>query len=393
MVRRSLVTLVAAAVAASVPLGASVALAQSTMNGAPPPDEKALVAAPTVAGTEPVITKPATDGTTATLSAGGQLATGNSNLLAGTVNGSVDHRVGYNEVGASILGSYGQSTPVGGQWAVETVGNFQGKIRYDRYVSDPAAFFLIVTGRNDRFQGLNFRLNLDPGFKYLFVKTAQSSFWAEVGYDFQFDARRSDSLAITSPTGPASAAEPVPVAGCTPTDPNFAVSGNIAPCAQDMLAQTQIYHSARVFTGFRHAFNKDVTFGGGIEYLQSLGAVNSGVAGDVYDSRLNIDALFAAKVSGGLSVGLGIHAAYDRYPLPGKKDLDTATTFTLIYSFSDLPAPPPPPCPCPSPPIPPPPPPPPPTVAPPPPPPVAPTPPPTYPPPPAPPAPPPGANP
>ncbi|HEY8088331.1 MAG TPA: DUF481 domain-containing protein, partial [Polyangiaceae bacterium] len=96
-------------------------------------------------------------------------------------------------------------------------------------------------------------------------------------------------------------------------------------------------------TGFRHAFNKDVTLGAGIEYLQSLVAVNSGLTGTVYDSRLNIDALFAAKVSGGLSVGLGIHAAYDRYPLPGKKDLDTATTFTLIYSFSDLPTPPPPP--------------------------------------------------
>src|SRR5580704_17115089 len=107
MVRTSLIALVAAA--ASLPLGASVALAQSTMNGAPPPDEKALVAAPTAPGDAPTIAKPSTDGTTATLSAGGQLATGNSNLLAGTINGAFDRRRGANEFGASLLGNYGQS--------------------------------------------------------------------------------------------------------------------------------------------------------------------------------------------------------------------------------------------------------------------------------------------
>ena len=347
MVRTSLIALVLGA--ASLPLGASVAFAQSAMNGAPPPDEKAAVSAPAAPGAVPTNAKPSTDGTTATLSAGGQMATGNSNLLAGSLNGSIDHRRGFNEFGAFVLGSYGQSTPVGGQWPVETVGNAQLKLRYDRYVSDPAAFFLIATGRNDKFQGLDFRLNVDPGFKYLFLTEAANALWIEAGYDFQFDDRRADSLAISSPTGPASALEPVPVAGCTPTDPNFAVSGNIAPCAQSMLDKTQVYHSARLFTGFRHAFNKDVTLSGGIEYLQSLVAVNAGLSGNVYDSRLNFDALFAAKVSGGLSVGFGFHAAYDHYPLPGKHDLDTASTLTLIYSFSDLPAPPPPPPPPPPP--------------------------------------------
>ena len=342
-------SIVLAVAVASIPLGSGTALAQSTLNGTPPPDEKAMVAAPAAPGAEPAAAKPPTDGTTATLSAGGQWVTGNSNLLAMTANGALDMRRGMNEYGVGLLGNYGQATPPGGQWAVETAENIQGKLRYDRYVSDPAAFFLIVTGRQDRFQGLNFRLNLDPGFKYLFLKEASNALWAEAGYDFQYDARRSDSLGITAPTGAAGALEPVPASGCTPTDPNFGVSGNISPCAQSALPQTQIYNSARVFAGFRHAFNKDVTLNGGVEYLQSIVAVNAGAVGDVYDSRLNIDALFAAKVSGGLSLGLGIHAAYDRYPLPGKKDLDTASTLTLIYSFSDLPAPPPPPPPPPPP--------------------------------------------
>jgi hypothetical protein len=363
----------AIAVIASLPLGGGVALAQSTLAGAPPPDEKAVVAAPAAPGAVPDIPKPVTDGTTASLAAGGQWVTGNSNLLAMTVNGSVDSRRGANEFGAGILGNYGQSTPPGGQWAVETAANIQGKVRYDRFLTERAAVFMLVTARSDRFQGLNFRFNFDPGFKFLFVKQSADAVWAEAGYDFQYDDRRTDSLAVTAPTGPASAQEPVPVAGCTPADPNFGTSGNITPCAQAAVPQTQIYNSGRLFAGFRHAFNKDVTLGAGVEYLQSVVAVNAGQAGDVYDSRLNIDALFASKISGGLSLGLGIHAAYDRFPLPGKKDLDTASTLTLIYSFSDLPEPPKPPCPCPAcpPPYPPPPPPPPPAadVAPPPPPP------------------------
>ncbi|HEY6459845.1 MAG TPA: DUF481 domain-containing protein, partial [Polyangiaceae bacterium] len=160
----------------AVPFFATEARAQAP-TGAPPADEKALVTAPTAPGEMPADTKPPTDGTTATLSAGGQLATGNSNLLAGTINGAVDARRGLNEYGFSVLGSYGQSKPVGGAWAVETVGNFQGKLRYDRYVSDRAGFFLILTGRNDRFQGLDFRLNVDPGFKFLLLKEAANAFW------------------------------------------------------------------------------------------------------------------------------------------------------------------------------------------------------------------------
>ena len=57
------------------------------------------------------------------------------------------------------------------------------------------SLFLITTGRNDRFQGLEFRLNVDPGAKYLFVNTDPTTFWGEVGYDFQYDIRNSDALA------------------------------------------------------------------------------------------------------------------------------------------------------------------------------------------------------
>lgn len=61
--------------------------------------------------------------------------------------------------------------------------------------------------------------------------------------------------------------------------------------------------------------------------------------------------MFAAKVGGGLSVGLGFSARYDADPLPGKEKLDTATTLNLIYALSTIKEPEPPKtCPCPEPP-------------------------------------------
>jgi hypothetical protein len=344
---------------ASIPLVAGVALAQSTApdfspKEGPPPDAAALVATPTAPGAVPAIARPV-DGTTATLSAGGQLATGNSRLLAGTINGSIDSRHGANGYGASILGNYGQGAAPGST-DVETAENLQGRIRYDRYVIDQASVFLIATGRHDKFQGLDFRLNLDPGFKYLFLKEASNALWAELGYDFQFDDRNAGALGEVGSDGKTPVfTDPT----CVPT-----AAGSNAPCTQVQLPKTQIDHSTRLFFGYRHAFNDAVTLAVGAEYLQSVVAVEG-----IYDSRLNFDALFAAKVSGGLSVGLGFSARYDRFPLPGKELLDTASTLTIIYSYSDLPKPPPPPCPCPALPPPPPPPPPGPAVVPPPPPP------------------------
>jgi hypothetical protein len=319
---RSLAT-VALALTASLAVPRGVALAQgnapdTTPKGAPPADATALVTQSKAPGEVPDESKPV-DGTTATLSAGGQLATGNSRLLAGTINGVVDSRRGANGYGASILGNYGQGAPPG-QNVVETAENLQGRLRYDRYVIERASVFLILTGRHDKFQGLDFRLNVDPGFKYLFLKAASNTLWGEIGYDFQYDDRNPNALGEVDASG----------------NPVLDANGN-----QILLPQQATDHSSRLFVGYRHAFNKEVTLATGLEYLQSFLSSTS------YDSRVNFDALFAAKVGSGFSVGLGFSGRFDQNPLPGKQQLDTATTLSLIYAFSDLPEPPKPPCPCP----------------------------------------------
>jgi putative salt-induced outer membrane protein YdiY len=289
---------------ASVSTLTGAALADDSM-GAPPPDATALVAAPKAAEDAPTIDKPQRE-TTATVSAGAQESSGNSRLFAATLNGKLTLRREANGYGASLLGNYGKApTGTDGTGPLKTnVENLQGTLRYDRYLIDSLSLFLLTTGRHDRFQGLDFRLNLDPGAKYLFVNTDPTTFWGELGYDFQYDVRQDAAIEAETPK----------------------------------LAKTATDNSLRGFIGLKHAFNDKVTFTTGVEYLQSLVETKR--------ARLNYDALFAANVAGGFSLGVGFSLRYDHDPLPGKKDLDTATTLSLIYSFSDA-APPPAPAPVP----------------------------------------------
>ena len=272
--------------------------------GAPPPDAKAEVAAPK----DPTAKPPKIDkleGTNVSLSAGGLLSTGNSRLLAGSVNGNFDKRWGDNGIGASVLGNYGQGGPAGSAVHVTSL-NAQGRLRYDRYVTDRLAGFLINTGRHDRFQGLDFRYNLDPGVKYLILPDSDKLLWGEFGYDFQHDIRRNEDRAVLD-------ANNVPV---------------LLPNGQvQLLDKTRTDHSLRLFAGSKYAFNKDVNLALGVEYLQSL------VETTRY--RVNGDVLFASQVGGGLSIGLGFSARFDHDPIPGKAKLDTSTTLSLIYGFSD----------------------------------------------------------
>ena len=312
----------------AIPLGAVVlaatAKAQGPM-GAPPPEATAIVAEPKSTAAPPKLDG-STRNTTATVSAGGQMATGNSELIAASLNGKFEMRRGTDGFGAGLVGNYGQGAPGGGPTRV-TVENIQGRVRYDRYLAEKVSLFAIATGRNDRFQGLDLRLNLDPGVKYLLLNGDATSFWAEAGYDFQYDIRRDDARVPLNADGS-------PIAG--------------AP----LLDKTATDHSSRLFLGFKHAFNREVTFVTGLEYLQSFV--------DTTRYRVNYDALVAAGIGGGFSLGVGFSARYDHSPLPGKKNLDTVTTFNLIYAFSEL-APPPPPVAPTCPPAPPPPPPPPPS--------------------------------
>jgi putative salt-induced outer membrane protein len=272
--------------------------AQAQDLGAPPPEAEKVAAGPGPAKDAPKITT-APEGTTASLSAGGLSSSGNSRLVAFTGSGLYDWRGGANGLGASLVGNYGKSAPPDGEMET-TTENFQGRIRYDRYVIDDASVFLLVTGRHDRFQGLAFRLNLDPGFKYLFVNRPKTQLWAEAGYDFQYDTRTDEARDVLDDMG----------------------------MVIERLDKHETDHSARLFLGFKHAFNDATALTNGIEYLQSFI--------DDKRYRFNYDVLFTAKVWGDLALGVGFNARYDNAPLPDKEKLDTTSTLSLVYSFTNV---------------------------------------------------------
>ena len=269
------------------------ALGQSPPLGAPPPEARPLVERPRAPGEAPKF-EHQNESLSITLATGGQGSTGNSRLLAFTANGAFEMRQHDNGIGVSVLANYGRSAPAG-QAVQTTTENIQGRGRYDRYVLENASFFFITTGRHDRFQGIDFRLNLDPGFKYLFLREQADAIWAEAGYDFQYDIRRDDAL----------------------VDPT---------AMRPPLDKTAVDHSSRAFLGLRHAFNEQVAISSGLEYLQSLE--------ESMRQRFNVDALFAAKIGVGLAIGLGFGLRFDRVPLPGKERLDTSTSVSLVYSYS-----------------------------------------------------------
>jgi putative salt-induced outer membrane protein YdiY len=273
-------------------------LARAQDLGAPPPEATKVAAGPAPARDAPKVTKvPA--GTTASLSAGGLSSSGNSRLVAFTGSGAYDWRGDANGIGASLVGNYGKSALPDSEMET-TTENFQGRIRYDRYVIDDASVFLLVTGRHDRFQGLAFRLNVDPGFKYLFVNRPSTQLWAEAGYDFQYDTRTDEARQVRDEMGVLTAT----------------------------LDEHETDHSARLFLGFKHAFNDATALANGMEYLQSF------VDGERY--RFNYDVLFTAKVWGDLALGVGFNARFDNAPLPDKEKLDTTSTMSLVYSFTNV---------------------------------------------------------
>lgn len=276
----------------------SAAHAQDPL-GTPPKDIDKAAAGPAAPRAALKIEGPP-EGITASVSAGGLSSTGNSQLLAFTGSGLFDARFGDNGYGASLIGNYGRSAPPDGDRMETTTENLQGRLRYDRFLLDDASVFLLVTGRHDRFQGLAFRLNLDPGFKYLFVNRPKTALWGELGYDFQYDIRTDEGREVRNDAGELT----------------------------DTLEKTQTDHSVRTFLGLRHSFSKEVSFSNGLEYLQSFI--------DSKRYRFNYDILLAANIWGGLAFGAGFTARFDNQPLPDVKKLDTSTTLSLVYAYSSV---------------------------------------------------------
>jgi putative salt-induced outer membrane protein len=290
------------AIAAGALLGiTSVARAQDPIPGGQAPQAAASTGSTDVAnaGKFETVAKPeaeAKDATEAQILGGGALATGNARSLSLTTSGSFRMRRERNQFSAIAAANYGRAAVDPDAETETTVENFQGRARYDRFVAGEFSVFLAASARRDRFQGLNLRLNIDPGVAYYFVDQEKQQLWGEFGYDFQYDVRRQDAIDAA-----AAADSPVDV------------------------DKTKSAHFGRLFVGYNNALNDAVTFKTGIEYLQGLNETKSW--------RLNYDAGLSSKIGGNFSLATTFSLRYDHNPLPGIKNTDTQTAVSLVYTL------------------------------------------------------------
>lgn len=241
-----------------------------------------------------------TDTTTAMVSAGGMFASGNSRAVSLTGSGNFRFRRDIHQFGAAAALNFGRSAPGRGEPMETTVENYQGRVRYDLFFAEKLAGFFQVSGRHDRFQGLDLRLNVDPGLAYYFIDEKAQQLSGELGYDLQYDVR-GDQARVNPETG--------------------AVAD-----------KTEVRHHARAFVGYDNKINAAVAFNTGLEYLQSLSPFEDDTTGDV-NWRLNWDAGLTSKVGEKFSVATTFTLKYDNNPLPGLSTTDAVTAINLVYNL------------------------------------------------------------
>jgi len=228
------------------------------------------------------------------LSAGGLFASGNSRSTAMTGAGVLRLRRADNQYSANFAANYARAAASADEPMETSVSNIQGRVRYDRYLSDKVSLFVAETGRRDRFQGLVLRLNFDPGVAYYFFDYENHRLVGELGYDFQYDVRRDDTIAE-------SAAQGINV------------------------DKTEVEHSGRAFAGYENKLNQAVSFTTGLEYIQSI------TAGERW--RLNWDIGLTSSIAESFSLAGTFSLRYDNSPLPGIEKTDTITALSLVYTL------------------------------------------------------------
>lgn len=236
----------------------------------------------------------AKDTTEADISAGALLSTGNARSLSATSAGKFRLRRTVNQFSAAAAINYARSAASPDDDVETTVENYQGKLRYDRFVSGSFAVFLALSARRDRFQGLDLRLNLDPGVAYYFVDDKKQQLWVELGYDLQYDVRRDENITAA------------------------ALDGTV-------LDKAETRHNGRAFAGYSNDVSETVSFNTGVEFLKDVETSENW--------RLNWDAALSSSIGSGFSVATTFSLKYDNNPLPKVKTTDTVTAISLVYKL------------------------------------------------------------
>ena len=238
--------------------------------------------------------------TDVSIGAGGLLSAGNARQIALTALGRLRLRRDEHQFSMALSANAARAGKKGEEVAA-TVENYQGLLRYDYFLGERVSLFLQGTGRRDRFQGLDLRLNVDPGIAYYFINEKTHQLRGEAGYDLQYDNRRDASRVI-----PPDADAP---AGTPPT----------------IVDKTQVLHNARLFAGYENKLRKEVALVTSVEYLQNFA--------DIATYRLIFDVGLKSNVADNLALAVAYTARYENKPLPKVESLDSIMSINLVYSF------------------------------------------------------------
>jgi hypothetical protein len=275
----------------------------------------------------------ATDATELDVATGGVLSTGNAFAASITGQGRFRLRRGIHQLAAQVAGNYGYGSierhtvryeyqptdpegPVVRQEDVAivrdpTIANVQGMLRYDAFFAKRWSAFAMATARRDRFQGLDLRLNVDPGVAFHVLADAGHRLWFEAGYDFQYDRRRQETIFETRPVDP-----PAP----DPDDPSLAATERVR-----LADDTLVNHAARLFVGYNNSLSDRVTIDTGLEYLQSVLVAKR--------FRVNWVSALGIQLAGRVGVAVTFTLRYENQPLPTIRPLDTITAVLLTMRF------------------------------------------------------------
>ena len=236
------------------------------------------------------------------VSFGALLSTGNARNTAITGGTNFLLRRDRHQAFATFLGNYGRAAPSADVDPVDTVGNLQGRARYDFFLTDRWSLFAMLTVRHDPFQLIDVRLNVDPGVAFYVMNTKTQQLQVEAGYDFQYD-------------NPSDAAVQRDVEG----EIVYTAQGETIP------VPSRNVHAVRLAGGYTNTMSEAVSFATELEYLQSL------LDGQRW--RINWNTRLTAQLVARLSLAATFALRMDNDPFPGAKNLDTNSSLLLVYRF------------------------------------------------------------
>lgn len=300
-------------VAGSVVFGVLAAPSVSAAQSAEPVPAETIKSDPATSGSTDIATggyvtstpQPADDdpkdATSFNIAGGGLFSAGNSKTVAFTSSANFRMRRDEHQLSVGGVANYAKAAAKGAGMET-TVENYQGLLRYDYFFNDKVSLFLQSTGRYDRFQGLDLRLNIDPGVAYYFINTKLHRLQGELGYDLQHDIRRNEARVQPLPDDAPPGTPPLP-----------------------LVDKTQTLHNSRLFVGYENSLRKEASVIASGEYLQNFA--------DFDRFRLIFTIGLKSNLSDKLAIATTYTLRYENKPLPNVEKADSIAAINLVYTF------------------------------------------------------------